>query len=158
MCYLFSSEVSLCAPAVMRHAQLYLYFQVDLCVGRHGWRLPATQDQDHNTQPNEGDMAGRPPPPSVASNVTEVYPIPGCKLALKSTQLDNVYLAELTSPEMQNIMYGVPQMPTREVDMQRNTAVAFDYTAYQLSWQLVTAGSKLCSKQHDTLDSTVVMI
>ena len=81
-------------------------------------------------------------------NVTRVYPIPGCKLALKTTQMDNIYLAELTASEMQNIIYGLPQMQAWEVDMQMNTAVALDYTAYQLSRQIKeatqTAGSKLC--------------
>ncbi|MCP3668075.1 MAG: hypothetical protein GY696_37230 [Gammaproteobacteria bacterium] len=45
----------------------------------------------------------------------------------------------MTAQEMHNIIYGLPQMPTREEDMQRNTAVALDYTAYQLSQQIEKA-------------------
>ena len=59
-------------------------------------------------------------------DVTGVYPIPGCKLALKTTQLDNIYLDRLTAKEMQNINYGLSQMLAREVDMQMNTALAID--------------------------------
>ena len=65
--------------------------------------------------------------------VTGVYPITGCKLALKTSQVDYIYLAELTDKEMQNIIYGLPQMPARKVDLQINTALAIDYTVYQLT-------------------------
>ncbi|MCP3668571.1 MAG: hypothetical protein GY696_39835 [Gammaproteobacteria bacterium] len=70
-------------------------------------------------------------------NVTGVYPIPGCKLVLKTTQLDNVFLAELTAPEMQNIICGLPPMPPREVDRPLK---------------------RLCRQQHEALDSAPVQI
>ena len=44
--------------------------------------------------------------------------------------------------------------------MQRNTAVALEYTAYQLSRQIEavtqTAGARVCKQQHETLDSTPI--
>ena len=95
-------------------------------------------------------------------NVAGVYPVSGCKLVLKATQLDNIYLADLTALEMRNIVYGLPQVSIREVDMQRNTTVALEYTAYQLSRQIEaatqTAGARVCKQQHETLDSTPMQI
>ncbi len=91
-------------------------------------------------------------------NVTGVYPVPGCKLELKSTQLDNIYQANLTTSETRNIVYGLPKVSIREIDMQRNAAMALEYMAYQLSRQIEaatqTAGSRVSKQQHETLDST----
>ena len=39
-------------------------------------------------------------------------------------QLDNIYLVDLTVPEMRIIVYGLPQVSIRELDMQMNTTVA----------------------------------
>ena len=59
---------------------------------------------------------------------------------------------------MQNIIYGLPQTLSREVDIQRNTTVARDYTAYQLRQQIEmatqTAGARLCRQPHEALEST----
>ncbi|MCP3664716.1 MAG: hypothetical protein GY696_19860 [Gammaproteobacteria bacterium] len=90
-------------------------------------------------------------------DVTGVYPVPGCKLELKYTQLDNIYLANLTTTETRNIVYGLPQVYIREINMQRNTAMALEYTAYQLSRQIEaatqTTGTRVSKQQHETLDN-----
>ncbi|MCP3668298.1 MAG: hypothetical protein GY696_38390, partial [Gammaproteobacteria bacterium] len=46
--------------------------------------------------------------------------------------------------------------------MQSNTAMAFEYVAYQLNRQIEaatqTAGARVCKQQHETRDSTPVQI
>ena len=58
-------------------------------------------------------------------NVT--YPVPDCRLMLETTQLRNLYLANLTIPERRHI---VNEVSPREVNMQRELAVALEYATY----------------------------
>ena len=59
-------------------------------------------------------------------------------------------------------VHQMPQLDIREVDMQRNTAIALDYLAYQLSRQIEAAqqaaGTRICKQQHKTWDSTPIQI
>ncbi|MCP3667542.1 MAG: hypothetical protein GY696_34460 [Gammaproteobacteria bacterium] len=56
----------------------------------------------------------------------------------------------------------MPQLNVREVDMQRNTAMALDYVGFQLSRQIEAAqqaaGARICKQQHETWDSTPIQI
>ncbi len=83
-------------------------------------------------------------------------------MTLQATQVDNIYLADLAQSDTREKVYKMPQIDIREVDMQRNTAVALDYVAYQLSRQIEvaqqTAGARVCKQQHEAWDSTPVQI
>jgi hypothetical protein len=69
-------------------------------------------------------------------NDTGVYPSPSCKMVLKTTQLDNVHLADLTRAETREQVYPLDQIHSRDINVQLNTAMALEYTAYQLSRQI----------------------
>ncbi|MCP3661237.1 MAG: hypothetical protein GY696_01880 [Gammaproteobacteria bacterium] len=73
-----------------------------------------------------------------------------------------VYLADLTVPERQNIVDELPQISTREVNMQRETAVALEYMAFQLKRQFEEAtrraGAGLCKQQQVNLENTPAQI
>ncbi len=69
-------------------------------------------------------------------NVSGTFATTGCGLTVKTTQLDNIYLADLAKSDTKEKVYQMPQLDVREVDMQRNTAMALDYLAYQLSRQI----------------------
>ncbi len=84
-------------------------------MGGHSLGLPAEPNPDNNRTIGTWLVDHN---HQLLLNVTGVYPIPGCKLALKTKQLGNIYTAELTAKEMQNIIYGLPQKPAREVDLQ----------------------------------------
>ena len=75
-------------------------------------------------------------------------------MTLQTTQVENVYLADLAISDNREKVYKMPQISIREIDMQRNTAVALEYVAYQLSWQIEaatqTAGARVCKQQHET--------
>ena len=62
-------------------------------------------------------------------NVNGVYPVPGCELVLQTTQLENIYLADLATSDTRNKVYKMPQIAIREIDMQRNTFVAIEIKA-----------------------------
>ncbi|MCP3667747.1 MAG: hypothetical protein GY696_35520 [Gammaproteobacteria bacterium] len=49
--------------------------------------------------------------------------MPNCKIVLKTTQLRNLYLADLTIPELRQVVKDLPQVSAREVNMQRKTGV-----------------------------------
>ena len=59
-------------------------------------------------------------------NVSGTFSAPGCDLTLQTTQLNNIYLADLAKSDTREKVYKMPQLDNREVDMQRNTAVALD--------------------------------
>ncbi|MCP3664254.1 MAG: hypothetical protein GY696_17480, partial [Gammaproteobacteria bacterium] len=59
-------------------------------------------------------------------NVSGTFSAPGCDLTLQTTQLNNIYLADLAKSDTGEKVYKMPQLDNREVDMQRNTAVALD--------------------------------
>ncbi|MCP3664107.1 MAG: hypothetical protein GY696_16725 [Gammaproteobacteria bacterium] len=65
--------------------------------------------------------------------VSGTFSAPECDLTLKTTQMDNIYLADLAKSDTREKVYKMPQLDVREVDMQQNTAMALDYVAYQLS-------------------------
>ncbi|MCP3662971.1 MAG: hypothetical protein GY696_10820, partial [Gammaproteobacteria bacterium] len=83
-------------------------------------------------------------------------------MTLQATQVDNIYLADLAISDTREKVYKMPQIDIHEVDMQRNTAVALDYVAYQLSRQIKadtqTAGARVCKQQHKAWDNTPVQI
>ena len=72
-------------------------------------------------------------------NNSRVYNLAGCSPQLRTTQLEGIYLVELSRHEVQNKVTGLPQFPAQEVDLQVNNVVALDYTAYQLTQQIKTA-------------------
>ena len=86
-------------------------------------------------------------------NVNGVYPVPGCELVLQTTQLENIYLADLATSDTRNKVYKMPQIAIREIDMQRNTFVAIEIKA-----ATQTAGTRVCKQQHETWDSTPIPI
>ena len=45
-------------------------------------------------------------------------------MTLQTTQVDNVYLADLAISDYREKVYKMPQIDIHEIDMQRNTAVA----------------------------------
>ncbi len=81
---------------------------------------------------------------------------------VKTTQLDNIYLVEMAQLDIREKVHQMPQLKVREVDMQRNTAMALDYLGYQLSRQIEAAqqaaGARICKEQHKTWDSTPIQI
>ncbi|MCP3663074.1 MAG: hypothetical protein GY696_11355 [Gammaproteobacteria bacterium] len=95
-------------------------------------------------------------------NVSGTFSAPGCDLTLQTTQIDNIYLADLAKSDTREKVYKMPQLDVREVEMQQNTAVALDYVAYQLSRQIEaaqqTAGARIYKQQHKTWDSTPIQI
>ncbi|MCP3664982.1 MAG: hypothetical protein GY696_21210, partial [Gammaproteobacteria bacterium] len=95
-------------------------------------------------------------------NVSGTFSAPGCDQTLQTTQIDNIYLADLAKSDTREKVYKMPQLDIREVDMQRNTAVALDYVAYQLSRQIEaaqqTAGARICKHQHEVWESTPIQI
>ncbi|MCP3665208.1 MAG: hypothetical protein GY696_22375 [Gammaproteobacteria bacterium] len=84
-------------------------------------------------------------------NVIGVYPVPG-ELLLQTTQLENIYLADLATSDTRNKVYKMPYIAIRDIDMQRNPAVALEYMAYQLSRQIEAttqmAGVRVYKQQH----------
>ena len=46
-------------------------------------------------------------------------------MTLQTTQVENVYLANLAVSVNQEKVFKMPQISIREIDMQRNTAVAY---------------------------------
>ena len=81
-----------------------------------------------------------------------IYPVRDCQLVLETTQLRNVYLADLIVPERCNIVNELPQVSPREVNMQRETEVALEYAAYQLHKQIKVA----TQQQQETLENVPV--
>ncbi|MCP3668243.1 MAG: hypothetical protein GY696_38105 [Gammaproteobacteria bacterium] len=69
-------------------------------------------------------------------NVTRTYPVPNCKIVLETTQLINLYLADLTIPEQRQVVKDLPKVSAREVNMQRETGVALEYTTYNCTNRL----------------------
>ncbi|MCP4054030.1 MAG: hypothetical protein GY739_13365, partial [Mesoflavibacter sp.] len=90
-------------------------------------------------------------------NDTGVYPSPSCKLTLKTTQFDNIYLVDMTQAGVRDRVFPLKQISCREIDITQNTAMALEYAVYQLSRQIEvatqTAGSKLCKQQHELWDN-----
>ena len=60
-------------------------------------------------------------------NVTGTYPVPDCRIVLETTQLRNLYLAHLTIPERCQAVQGLPQVSTREVNIQSETLRTLAY-------------------------------
>ena len=60
-------------------------------------------------------------------------------MILQTTQLENIFLADLATSDSRDRVYKMPQIAIREIDIQRNTAVALEYVAYQLSRQIKAA-------------------
>ena len=57
-------------------------------------------------------------------NLTRVYPVPDCRIVLESTQLRNLYLAKLTIPERRQVVQHLPQVSSKEINVQRETGGA----------------------------------
>ena len=47
-------------------------------------------------------------------NLTGMYSVPGCQLALAATQLRNLYLADLSLPERRQVVQSLPQVSPSE--------------------------------------------
>ena len=60
-------------------------------------------------------------------NLTGVFPVLGCRLVLAATQLRNLYLADLTIPERHQVVQSLPQVSSKEVNVQRETGAALAY-------------------------------
>ena len=95
-------------------------------------------------------------------NVTGTYPVPNCKIVLETTQLINLYLADLTIPEQRQVVKDLPKVSAREVNMQRETGVALEYATYQLHQQIETANHAaracICQQQRKILKNVPVQI
>ena len=50
-------------------------------------------------------------------------------MTLQTTQVENVYLADLAISDNREKVYKMPQISIPEIDMQRNNAVALEYVA-----------------------------
>ncbi|MCP3668712.1 MAG: hypothetical protein GY696_40560 [Gammaproteobacteria bacterium] len=95
-------------------------------------------------------------------NMTGTYPVPECRVVLETTQLRNLYLADLTIPERQQVVKGLPKVSTREVNIQGETGVALEYATYQLHQQIETANhaarASICQQQREILVNVPVQI
>ena len=95
-------------------------------------------------------------------NVTGTYPVPDCRIVLETTQLRNLYLADLTIPERRQAVQGLPQVSTREVNIQRETGVALEYATYRLHQQIETANyaarAPICQQQREILENVSVQV
>ncbi|MCP3661140.1 MAG: hypothetical protein GY696_01385 [Gammaproteobacteria bacterium] len=95
-------------------------------------------------------------------NVTGTYLLPDCRIVLETTQLIKLYLANLTIPERRQIVKELPQVFSREVNMQRETGVALEYATYQIHQQIETANhaarASICQQQREILEIIPVQI
>ena len=91
-----------------------------------------------------------------------LYNLSDCSLPLRITQLEGIYLVELSSHKVQNKVTRLPQLSAREVDLWENNALALDYTAYQLTRQIKTAtqaaSTRICQQQQDPLQNEPVQV
>ena len=88
--------------------------------------------------------------------------MPDCRIVLESTLLRNLYLADLTIPERHQVVQYLPQVSTREINVQRETGVALEYATYLLHQQIETADyaarAQICQQQRGILENVPVQV
>ncbi|MCP3663014.1 MAG: hypothetical protein GY696_11050 [Gammaproteobacteria bacterium] len=95
-------------------------------------------------------------------NLTGVYPVPDCRIVLESTQLRNLYLANLTIPELCQVVQDLPQVSSKEINVQRETGAALAYATYRLHQQIEAANhvarAQICHQQWGILENRPVQV
>ncbi|MCP3662470.1 MAG: hypothetical protein GY696_08255 [Gammaproteobacteria bacterium] len=95
-------------------------------------------------------------------NLAGVYPVPNCRIVLASTQVRNLYLADLTIPERRQVVQDLLQVSTREINVQREIGVALAYATYRLHQQIETANhvarAQICQQQRGILENVPVQV
>ncbi|MCP3665183.1 MAG: hypothetical protein GY696_22240 [Gammaproteobacteria bacterium] len=91
-----------------------------------------------------------------------MYPVPGCRIVLASTQLRNLYLADLTIPERRQVVQNLPQVSSKEINVQRETGAALAYATYQLHKQIEVASqvakAQICQQQRGNLENRPLQV